>query len=149
MCLLYFCQNYFSSWIMTGDNLSIPVVLNTLFNLRYTLLWKTEWVQPSEFVSFHKAQIYQKTDWNEDAYFKCASTLPVLQPTCTTPSSQPRITSCLPILNLKGLSLSRDESNLRPSVREPINKEMAHSQERSGAAANAQPYSVTVTCMML
>lgn len=42
------------------------------------------------------------------------------QPTCTTPSSQPRITSCLPILNRKGLSLSRDESNLRPSVREPV-----------------------------
>lgn len=39
--------------------------------------------------------------------------------TWATPSSQPRITSCLPILNLKGFPLSREESNLRPSVREP------------------------------
>lgn len=56
--------------------------------------------------------------------FEMHSMLPVVQPTCTTPSSQPRMTSCLPILNLKGLSLSRDESNLRPSVREPTNKDM-------------------------
>lgn len=39
--------------------------------------------------------------------------------TWATPSSQPRITSCLPILNLNGFPLSREESNLRPSVREP------------------------------
>ncbi len=39
--------------------------------------------------------------------------------TWATPSSQPRITSCLPILNLKGFPRSREESNLRPSVREP------------------------------
>lgn len=39
--------------------------------------------------------------------------------TCAIPSSQPRITSCLPILNLNGLSRSREESNFRPSVREP------------------------------
>ena len=44
---------------------------------------------------------------------------PIGRLTCTTPSSQPLITSCLPILNLKGLSRSREESNLRPSVREP------------------------------
>lgn len=61
----------------------------------------------------------------------------VLQPTCTTPSSQPRITSCLPILNLKGLSLSRDESNLRPSVREPVDKEMEKGTE---SAANVHSF---------
>lgn len=61
--------------------------------------------------------------------------LPVLQPTCTTPSSQPRITSCLPILNLKGLSLSREESNFRPSVREPANKEDG---ERNEVKTNAE-----------
>lgn len=55
--------------------------------------------------------------------FDMRSIPPVVQPTCTTPSSQPRITSCLPILNLKGLSLSREESNFRPSVREPANQE--------------------------
>lgn len=62
---------------------------------------------------------------------------PVVQPTCTTPSSQPRITSCLPILNLKGLSLSREESNFRPSVRDPANQGdgEAQSQKESGAAA--------------
>lgn len=35
--------------------------------------------------------------------------------TWATPSSQPRITSCLPITNLKGLFLSREESNFFPS----------------------------------
>lgn len=34
--------------------------------------------------------------------------------TCATPSSQPLITSCRPILNLKGLFLSREESNFFP-----------------------------------
>lgn len=34
--------------------------------------------------------------------------------TCATPSSQPLMTSCRPILNLKGLFLSRDESNFFP-----------------------------------
>lgn len=51
-------------------------------------------------------------------------------PTCTTPSSQPRITSCLPILNLKGLSLSREESNLRPSVREPREEKKKKTETR-------------------
>lgn len=34
--------------------------------------------------------------------------------TCVTPSSNPLMTSCLPILNLKGLFLSLEESNFFP-----------------------------------
>lgn len=34
--------------------------------------------------------------------------------TCAIPSSQPLMTSCRPILNLKGLFLSREESNFFP-----------------------------------
>lgn len=40
--------------------------------------------------------------------------------TWATPSSQPLITSPFPILNLKGLLRSRDESNFFPSVNVPI-----------------------------
>jgi len=42
--------------------------------------------------------------------------------TWITPSSQPLMTSPLPILNLKGLLRSRDESNFVPSVNVPIYK---------------------------
>lgn len=86
----------------------------------------------------HMQNLWQftKLTWT---VLKCSIVRSVFQLTCTTPSSQPRITSCLPILNLKGLSLSRDESNLRPSVREPAEKEMETDTVRK-KDANAQPH---------
>lgn len=42
------------------------------------------------------------------------------QPTWAAPSSKPLMTSCLPILNLKGLFLSRDESNFLPFWSIPV-----------------------------
>lgn len=40
--------------------------------------------------------------------------------TCVTPSSNPLMTSCLPILNLKGLFLSLEESNFFPFCSIPV-----------------------------
>lgn len=100
-------------------NLSVLVALiNTLHRVKYISEGLNE-CNPQDLYQFTKLTI---RFIKRRAQFKCtvAQVLPVLQPTCTTPSSQPRMTSCLPILNLKGLSLSRDESNLRPSVREPV-----------------------------
>lgn len=42
--------------------------------------------------------------------------------TCATPSSQPLMTSLCPILNLKGLFLSREESNFFPFCNIPAKK---------------------------
>ena len=65
--------------------------------------------------------------------------------TCATPSSQPRITSCLPSTNLKGLFLSREESNFFPSSSIPVENAWEHEQQgvmtrgESEATSEANP----------
>ena len=60
--------------------------------------------------------------WPLDPYAKSGEQVSLARcPTLilATPSSQPLITSPLPILNLKGLPRSREESNFFPFVRVP------------------------------
>lgn len=49
--------------------------------------------------------------------------------TCATPSSQPLMTSFRPMVNLKGLFLSREESNFFPFCSVPATNSYNHSQK--------------------
>lgn len=50
--------------------------------------------------------------------------------TCATPSSQPLITSLRPILNLKGLFLSREESNFFPFCSIPVEENLPETWDK-------------------
>lgn len=61
-------------------------------------------------------------------------------PTCTMPSSQPRITSCLPILKRNGLPLSRDESNMWPLTSEPVGHNQIRQIPNSSPGQNPREF---------
>lgn len=102
------------------------LVIKTIINSVCAFVWRSKrgnlpirqrptlWTDSSKHLNMGQVDLYSKSypflprGLQEECAF-----------TWATPSSQPRITSCLPILNLKGFPLSREESNLRPSVREP------------------------------